>query len=379
MVSYRSLLFAVAGIVSLAQTVGATPFITVGEATNALADWGITLKDANDDNTVATDWSAFDPTNPNPNDPTPSPVSGTRTLGNGFKYNFVLEDNYDYKQNVGDVLGPNQGGQDYDAEFMGVGRDANRLVIAIATGQRPDNGFDNFSPGDIRIDTFSPTLGIRTFGVEVGGGKGGLTDTGVVRNNPTGPDTSIEGSTYKLKTNGHTDGWLSSTGSNYGNIDGTVNLDPNPDDKIRANALQVAGSIWTGGAWILDPINNPAILTAAQLQTRVKIDGVVQQVATLMGEADYYYSRNAYDGPENDLPAKPGQHAIIELAIDLSLFGTDTIISTISWAPACGNDVLVISNPDLQVNVPEPTSMLLTGFGALGFIGYRRRLKTKAA
>ena len=145
LVTFRTLvLMAMLGCMAgLSQSASAFPLITVGEGGNSLSDWGITLGDTFVDNTIGTNWSAFSPTN-NP----PGLVTGSRTLGNGFKYSYALEDNWDYAQNDGDPLGPNQGGQNYDSEFLGVGIDHNgtfnttiddRLVISVATGQRPDN------------------------------------------------------------------------------------------------------------------------------------------------------------------------------------------------------------------------------------------------
>src|SRR3569623_1864256 len=68
----------------------------------------------------------------------------------------------------GGYLGPHYGGQNYDAEFMGVALQDSMLYVAIVTGQRPDNGLERYSPGDILIVTSNGL-----FGIEVGGGKGG--------------------------------------------------------------------------------------------------------------------------------------------------------------------------------------------------------------
>jgi hypothetical protein len=139
------------------------------------------------------------------------------------------------------------------------------------------------------------------------------------------------------------------------------------DAAITTAVAQVAGSVWLNPIWLLDPINNPPILTAVQMQLTAAnlLDGAFTT-------AEFYYSRNA----ETD------QHAVIELAIDMSLFEAldpDFEIFSVSWAPGCGNDLVVVTNPDLLVDTPEPTSMLLTGLGALGFIGVRRRMRTKVA
>lgn len=63
------------------------------------------------------------------------------------------------------------------------------------------------------------------------------------------------------------------------------------------------------------------------------------------------------------------QHAMLEGAIDLSLFGNDEVLG-IAWRPACGNDTL-----DVNVNiasVPAPASLALFALGMLG-IGFVRR------
>jgi hypothetical protein len=57
--------------------------------------------------------------------------------------NKMTEDQNDLAGHSG-WLGPQYGGQDYDAELMGVAYMSGRLYIAIEIGQRPDNGF-NFS------------------------------------------------------------------------------------------------------------------------------------------------------------------------------------------------------------------------------------------
>lgn len=77
---------------------------------------------------------------------------------NGFSYWYNYEDDTD------NTLGPHTGGQDYDGEFLGVGISGAFLAIAIVTGQRPDNGFSAFAPGDLRIET---SLG--SFGIELTG------------------------------------------------------------------------------------------------------------------------------------------------------------------------------------------------------------------
>ena len=112
-----------------------------------LSDWGIVVQDGGDMPLGGTNYG------------------GLRTDLAGH----MIEDTNDAKNNY--FLGPNSGGQNYDGEFMGVGVFDSKLYLSIMTGQRPDNGFDNYgrglySPGDIRIET---SLGV--FALEVGGGS----------------------------------------------------------------------------------------------------------------------------------------------------------------------------------------------------------------
>jgi hypothetical protein len=344
-------------IAVLALTVGtsqpaAAAFVTVGEGGNSLADWGVTLGDAPlNSNTIGTDWAAQGFTN------SVSGLSpGTKTLGNGFKFAYVVEDTTDDPQIDSEPLGPNNGGQDYDGEFMGVGRDHNntvttaddRLVVAIASGQRLNNDFVNFSPGDVIISALVGST-VSIYAVEVGGmydgvNGGAFVDPGgsIVETNP--------GSTFSLEGNGHTAAVMDSNGNSFG----SSALPP-----LVPGTTALAGEIYKNPTLISDPIAGPN--SAVQML----ITG-----GTSMGFADFYYSRNA----------ETTQHAVIELAINLdAVFGVGATILSVSWAPACGNDLLVISTPDLLVDAPEPTSMLLTGLGAVGFIGFRRRQKTKVA
>jgi hypothetical protein len=207
------------------------------------------------------------------------------------------------------TLGPNLGGQDYDAELMAVAYDNYTLYIAISTGQRPDNGFTYFGPGDIRIETSGGT-----YWLEVGGGQGGGVGTLIT--------AGAVGSTYTLKSNGET--------QSYAN----------------AAALQTAGSVWTGVTSILDPI-------APQGPTQFAINGG----STSVGTASYAYTRNS----------QTTQHAFIEAGLNIAMFNGETIES-IHWRPGCGNDEV-----DVCVNlVPEPATMSLL-VGGLALLRNRRK------
>ncbi|MCK4660898.1 MAG: PEP-CTERM sorting domain-containing protein [Phycisphaerae bacterium] len=237
---------------------------------------------------------------------------------NGTRFSFTpgigLLDYYAEDQNDlagdGGLLGPNYGGQNYDAELMTVAYQQGSLFLAIVTGQRPDNGFVRYAPGDIRIETDQGT-----YAIEVGGGMGG--EPGLMISSG---DT---GSTYTLKKHGWTEHY---------------------ED---ANPLQTAGSIWADVDWLLDPIS-------PKQPTQFEID----DSSTLVGIADYVFTADSVTT----------QHAIIELSFDVSLFDGATIES-VHWRPSCGNDEL-----DVTVNlVPEPTSLLLLTTGVLATAGGRRR------
>jgi hypothetical protein len=132
-----------------------------------------------------------------------------------------------------------------------------------------------------------------------------------------------------------------------------------------ANPNQVAGSVWFDPTWILDPITGGNPPGQNDDMEPVQMQFAASGMAA--GLADYSYSWTAH--PTN--PNK-NQHAIIELAINLSVFGSGTTISSIQWAPSCGNDVINVLVPFNQTEVPEPASLSLALMGCLSLIGVRR-------
>jgi hypothetical protein len=287
-----------------------------------LSDWGVTL---NGSNQLEFSGGVV-------NNPVHPGNSGTidNFLGNTWKLYWGAEDQSDTAGDGG-ALGPNSGGQNYDVEFIGAFIEGTTLTIAISTGQRPDNGLARFSPGDLRIETNNGL-----YGVEMGGGAGDTSRT----------DGSIDlgdtGTTYELKSSGFT-------------ISATDNNDP--------EGLRKAGSVWLTeeGDWILDPLvpKDPAQLNPTQL-----IGG------DYVGDADEYIYSYA---------SALGQHAFIEIRLDMSLFAnginlSDLEILSISWDPSCGNDILDIPVGDSPNVIPEPASVAVWGtLSMLGLVYGRRK------
>jgi len=196
------------------------------------------------------------------------------------------------------VLNPHSGGQNFDAEAMGVTIQNNTLFVLIVSGQRPDNGFSRYNPGDLHIVT-----NLDTYGMEMGGGIGGGTGTTI--------NQGATGSTYTINA---------STGFTASYAD--------------ADPSQLAGSIWKNVTWI------PTPLTPAT-PTEFAINGG----STNVGTANYFFTRNTVTS----------QHSIMELSIPLSVFNGQSV-QQISWQPACDNDELSVS----LTSVPEPATLLMS-------------------
>ena len=300
MTTIKTTLSAAMGIALLA----ATSSVLAGPITidGALGDWGVTVQDCT---------GACTSTAPK--------VGSIYSVNAGVE--FMEEDTNDLSNSY--HVGPNSGGQNYDAQFLGALISGDWLYIAISSGQRNDNGFSHFAPGDILLAT-----SVNTWGIEVGGGAGDA------NGNASQIEEGDAGSTYTLDS--------------YGNT--TVH-----------SVTSTAGSIWLGSDWINDPID-------PQGPTQINHNSS----GTAKGSADYVFTRDS----------STSQHSIIELGFELSTLGGDIASAddlTIEWRPSCGNDELSInvSLPSGGPSIPEPGVIALMGLGLAG-LGFARRRQAKS-
>lgn len=275
---------------SLAAPAMATPLLVDGN----LNDWHVTVSDSSTH--------------------TPASIFTSVSVDQGTLFSSAIEDTDDLAGDSG-YLGPHYGGQNYDAEFMAVAIANSKIYLAIVSGQRPDNGLQRYSPGDLRIVANN---GI-TYGLEIGGGTGGAANQGAITE-------GAAGSTYVLNGSG----WTQSVNA--------------------TSAAQTAGSLWRNVTWINSPIDGAPVQFVANAQS------------SLVGMADYYFSRNAFGS----------QHSIIELSLDVNLFGNASNLD-FYWGPSCNNDVLTVKDDLTNSRVPLPGTLTLLGLGLFGVSVARRK------
>ena len=133
--------YLLAGLLGLAASLSHAAPLTVD---GNLSDWVISVQDGYSGNTTPTDFSGLR-----------SDLIGS-----------MIEDSSDIAGDGG-YVGPNYGGQNYDGEFMGWALQGSQFHVAILTGQRPDNGFARYSPGDLRIVTSLELTGLKSVGAPV--------------------------------------------------------------------------------------------------------------------------------------------------------------------------------------------------------------------
>jgi hypothetical protein len=292
MVFYRNALFVAAAIASAGATLAAPAHAAIIVDGN-LGDWNVTVADNNGSNFASANTSY------------------------GIAGGPFIEDQSDTAGDGG-YVGPEYGGQNYDAEFMAAALNGTTLYLALATGQRPDNGLQRYSPGDIRI----VANGTTTYGIEVGGGAGGGAGTAQTE--------GAAGTTYTLNSQGYT------------------------SSATSTSAAQTVGSIWKNVTWINDPLG---------LHSPVQF--AINGGSTQVGTADYIYTRNTVTN----------QHAIIELSFDVSaIIGSGGGLLDITWGPSCSNDLaeVFVVVPSHDIPNPEPATLALFAFG-LGAAALRRR------
>jgi len=268
-----------------------------------LADWGVSV----DDSTTST---------PASNITGYAGHSGIGLLG------WMCEDTDDTSNSY--YVGPNYGGQNYDAEFLGVASYGGDLYLAIVSGQRPDNGADKYAPGDIRIVTSGGV-----FGIEVGGGLYDSDDGSYIV-------AGALGTTYGLTDSGYT-------------------------KSVDTAITQLAGSVWKDATWYTDPIF-PGVET--------------QQISggTHVGTANYHFTRNSWFTSSESWG---GQHSIIELSVSLSTFGAQNTITDIYWRPSCGNDELHVELPNIPTNIVPLPGAIGPGLVVLALLGVARSIRRR--
>ena len=247
-----------------------------------------------------------------------------------------MEDTNDTRNDY--YVGPVYGGQNFDAEFIAAnsvnsGTSSAKLFVAIGSGQRTNNGFTVFEPGDIQMVTQNTQTGKWSiYGIEVGGG-------------------GSAGKTYNLDGSGYVS---SVTTLNNGQLAGTLWL--TKSGLADYSEVQSSTDGWRSGygsGMGFDPYK------------RVQLDNS-SSTSTKVGSVEFDFDA---------APSTGGEHSWIEAGIDLSLLPGEQV-KYIGWAPSCANDHSYME-VDLSAHtggIPEPASLVIWSlFGGAAGIGALRR------
>jgi hypothetical protein len=239
------------------------------------------------------------------------------------------------------LLAPYSGGQNFDAEFLGIAQSGSKLYVSIMTGQRPDNatenGFSTYEPGDLKIVAVNSKGTITNgtvFGVELG--KSSAAGFG------NGNIGTTSGTTFNLTT---------SSTPGAGGVAGLVASETTTSWKvgqILKGATFASGVLGTEATQITGGTGHGAVEQLIETGTTVS-----------------------------------NQHQVFEMVIDLKdLLGitddNDLAGNSLSfeWGPGCGNDLIasILTSGQGDIRTPEPAGLALFGLGMLG-LGFVRRRK----
>ncbi len=289
----------------------AAPTLSSFAANGSLSEWGVASDFSNLQNNAGNQCTA----------------SAIASIGATFAC-----ERYAGTDNTG-YLGPQYGGQNYDVAFMGLATNSarNALYFGLVSGQRPDNGMNSYSPGDL----FFKLNGVN-YVIEMAGGAG-HSGAGLAAQT-----LGATGSTYTLNGQGYT--------SNVAN---------------PVNANQTFGSIWR----VTDGTTRTGVLNSSNTGRPIQFEASAN--ASQVGTATAAYSTR---------DSLSGQYATYELSLDLMTFGLGGLGAQVSaveayWGPSCYNDYLEQSiefaRPSNQT--PEPGTLALFGAALAGLLARRKR------
>ncbi len=293
------------------STAIAAPTLSSFVANGSLSEWGVASDFSNLQNNASNQCTA----------------SAIATIGATFtceKYAGTNNNGY---------LGPQYGGQNYDVAFMGLATNSakNALYFGLVSGQRPDNGMNSYSPGDL----FFKLNGVN-YVIEMAGGAG-HSGAGVAAQT-----LGATGSTYTLNSQGYTASVA------------------NP-----VNENQTFGSIWK----VADGTTKTGVLNSSGTGRPIQFEA--RAGASRVGMASAAYSTR---------DSLSGQYATYELSLDLATLGISGVGAQVSaveayWGPSCYNDYLEQSinftTPPNQT--PEPGTLVLFGAALAGLLARGKR------